>query len=167
MQGDAEALPFEDAAFDSYTVAFGIRNMTNRAAALAEARRVLRRGGRLLCLEFSTVPDPLLRQLYDAYSFSVIPRLGGLVASDAGSYQYLVESIRQFPDQVDGACRAQGWRVRACAAGRCTHCAGAAAAPRTRAQEAWAQQIRDAGFKAVTYENLTGGVVAIHSGFKL
>jgi hypothetical protein len=85
---------------DSYTVAFGIRNVTNRHAALCEAHRVLRRGGRLLCLEFSQVSLPLLRQLYDAYSFNVIPKIGGLVAHDEASYQYLVESIRQFPDQV-------------------------------------------------------------------
>jgi 2-methoxy-6-polyprenyl-1,4-benzoquinol methylase len=85
---------------DSYTVAFGIRNVTNRHAALCEAHRVLRRGGRLLCLEFSQVSLPLLRQLYDVYSFNVIPKIGGLVAHDEASYQYLVESIRQFPDQV-------------------------------------------------------------------
>jgi 2-methoxy-6-polyprenyl-1,4-benzoquinol methylase len=85
---------------DSYTVAFGIRNVTDRHAALCEAHRVLRRGGRLLCLEFSQVSLPLLRQLYDVYSFNVIPKIGGLVAHDEASYQYLVESIRQFPDQV-------------------------------------------------------------------
>lgn len=100
MQGNAQELPLPDACMDSYTVAFGIRNMTDRAAALREARRVLRRGGRLLCLEFSRVSLPLLRQAYDAYSFAVIPRIGGWVAGDAASYQYLVESIRQFPDQV-------------------------------------------------------------------
>eukprot|EP00882_Tetradesmus_deserticola_P007198 GHRQ01007579.1.p3 GENE.GHRQ01007579.1~~GHRQ01007579.1.p3 ORF type:complete len:125 (+),score=32.65 GHRQ01007579.1:367-741(+) len=90
---------------DSYTVAFGIRNVTNRHAALCEAHRVLRRGGRLLCLEFSQVSLPLLRQLYDAYSFNVIPKIGGLVAHDEASYQYLVESIRQFPDQVSPAAK--------------------------------------------------------------
>lgn len=132
VQGNAEQLPFPDACMDSYTVAFGIRNVTDRHAALCEAHRVLRRGGRLLCLEFSQVSLPLLRQVYDAYSFNVIPKIGGLVAHDEASYQYLVESIRQFPDQ-----------------------------------ESWADQIRDAGFRAVTHENLTGGVVAIHSGFKL
>jgi ubiquinone/menaquinone biosynthesis methyltransferase len=85
---------------DAYTVAFGIRNMTDRDAALSEAYRVLKRGGRLLCLEFSQVSLPLLKQAYDLYSFNVIPKIGGLVAGDEGSYQYLVESIRQFPDQV-------------------------------------------------------------------
>ncbi|KAF8069583.1 COQ5 [Scenedesmus sp. PABB004] len=115
LQGNAEALPLPDGCMDSYTVAFGIRNMTHRDAALSEARRVLRRGGRLLCLEFSRVSLPLLAQAYDAYSFAVIPKVGGLVANDEASYQYLVESIRQFPDQ-----------------------------------EAWAAQIRAAGFKAVT-----------------
>lgn len=85
---------------DSYTVAFGIRNMTNRHAALCEAHRVLKRGGRFMCLEFSQVSLPLLKQIYDMYSFNVIPKIGGLVANDEASYQYLVESIRQFPDQV-------------------------------------------------------------------
>lgn len=102
VQGNAEQLPFPDACMDSYTVAFGIRNMTNRHAALCEAHRVLKRGGRLLCLEFSHVSLPLLKQLYDLYSFNVIPKIGGLVAKDEASYQYLVESIRQFPDQVGG-----------------------------------------------------------------
>jgi hypothetical protein len=88
---------------DAYTVAFGIRNVTDRDAALSEAYRVLKRGGRLLCLEFSQVSLPLLRQAYDLYSFNVIPKIGGLVAGDEGSYQYLVESIRQFPDQVSAA----------------------------------------------------------------
>jgi hypothetical protein len=92
---------------DAYTVAFGIRNMTDRDAALSEAYRVLKRGGRLLCLEFSHVSLPVLKQAYDLYSFSVIPKIGGLVAGDEGSYQYLVESIRQFPDQVRCCCCAR------------------------------------------------------------
>ena len=100
VQGNAEVLPFPDNSMDAYTVAFGIRNVTDRAAALAEAWRVLRPGGRLACLEFSSVSLPLLREAYDAYSFAVIPRIGALVAGDADSYAYLVESIRRFPDQV-------------------------------------------------------------------
>jgi SAM-dependent methyltransferase len=100
VQGNAQQLPFQDSCMDAYTVAFGIRNMTDRDAALSEAYRVLRRGGRLLCLEFSHVSLPVLKQAYDLYSFSVIPKIGGLVAGDEASYQYLVESIRQFPDQV-------------------------------------------------------------------
>ncbi|GLC61073.1 2-hexaprenyl-6-methoxy-1,4-benzoquinone methyltransferase [Pleodorina starrii] len=132
VEGNAESLPFPDSSFDSYTIAFGIRNVTDRPAALREALRVLKPGGRFLCLEFSQVTQPGLRELYDMYSFAVIPRIGGLVANDAASYQYLVESIRQFPDQ-----------------------------------ETFARLIEEAGFRAVTYENLTGGVVAIHSGFKL
>lgn len=132
VQGDAESLPFEDDSFDSYTVAFGIRNVTRRDKALEEAYRVLRPGGRFLCLEFSQVEFTGLRQLYDAYSFAVIPQVGRIVAGDAESYQYLVESIRKFPPQ-----------------------------------EEWAGLVQDAGFKGVTYESLTAGVVAIHSGFKL
>ncbi|GBF90365.1 hypothetical protein Rsub_02471 [Raphidocelis subcapitata] len=131
VQGDAEKLPFPDGCVDAYTIAFGIRNVTDRGAALREALRVLRPGGRFLCLEFSQVTVPLLRQAYDAYSFAVIPRVGQLVAGDAESYQYLVESIRRFPDQ-----------------------------------EAFAGMMRAEGFQAVTYENLTAGVVALHSGFK-
>lgn len=104
VQGNAQELPFADACMDAYTVAFGIRNMTDRDAALSEAYRVLKRGGRLLCLEFSHVSLPVLKQAYDLYSFSVIPKIGGLVAGDEGSYQYLVESIRQFPDQVGCRC---------------------------------------------------------------
>lgn len=132
VEGNAEALPFDSGVFDSYTVAFGIRNVTDRAAALREAHRVLRPGGRFLCLEFSKVVVPGMQQLYDLYSFNVIPQIGRVVANDAASYQYLVESIRMFPDQ-----------------------------------ETWAGMIEDAGFRGVDYENLTLGVVAIHSGFKL
>jgi demethylmenaquinone methyltransferase/2-methoxy-6-polyprenyl-1,4-benzoquinol methylase len=99
VAGDAMALPFPDGTFDSYTISFGIRNVTRPEAALAEAFRVLRRGGRLLVLEFSRVPVPLLEKAYDLYSFNVIPRMGQAVAGDRASYQYLVESIRRFPDQ--------------------------------------------------------------------
>jgi 2-methoxy-6-polyprenyl-1,4-benzoquinol methylase len=129
IEGNAERLPFPDSHFDSYTIAFGIRNVTDRMAALREARRVLRPGGRFLCLEFSKVVLPGLQQLYDLYSFNVIPAMGQLVANDSESYRYLVESIRMFPGQME-----------------------------------WAAMIQDAGFGIVEYENLTGGVVAIHSG---
>ena len=97
--GDAQKLPLRDASFDAYTIAFGIRNVTHIDQALAEARRVLKPGGRFLCLEFSKVEMPVLDTLYDAYSFKVLPRLGGLIAGDAPSYQYLAESIRRFPPQ--------------------------------------------------------------------
>ncbi|GAB4813552.1 hypothetical protein N2152v2_000598 [Parachlorella kessleri] len=103
VEGNAEQLPFEDNSFDSYTVAFGIRNVTDRDAALREAHRVLRKGGRFLCLEFSKLAVPGLQQLYDLYSFNVIPQIGRVVANDAESYQYLVESIRMFPDQESWA----------------------------------------------------------------
>ncbi|MHA1517107.1 MAG: bifunctional demethylmenaquinone methyltransferase/2-methoxy-6-polyprenyl-1,4-benzoquinol methylase UbiE [Alphaproteobacteria bacterium] len=105
VQANAESLPFEDRSFDAYTIAFGIRNVTHIDAALSEAYRVLKPGGRFLCLEFSSVEMPLLDTLYDAYSFSAIPRLGQLVAGDADSYRYLVESIRRFPDQESFAQR--------------------------------------------------------------
>ena len=97
--GDAEALPLPDSCADAYTIAFGIRNVTHLANALAEARRVLRPGGRFACLEFGHVVVPVLDRLYARYSDSVLPRLGGLVAGDADSYRYLVESIRRFPQQ--------------------------------------------------------------------
>ena len=131
VEGNAQSLPFDDRTFDSYTIAFGIRNVTDRLAALMEARRVLRAGGRFLCLEFShlDVPVPGVQELYDWYSFNVIPRIGSIVAGDSDSYKYLVESIRMFPSQ-----------------------------------EEFADMIRAAGFEGVRYENLTGGIVAIHSG---
>ncbi|TEA35910.1 hypothetical protein DBR06_SOUSAS810008 [Sousa chinensis] len=130
--GDAEELPFDDDKFDVYTIAFGIRNVTHIDQALQEAHRVLKPGGRFLCLEFSQVNNPLVSRLYDVYSFQVIPVLGEVIAGDWKSYQYLVESIRQFPSQ-----------------------------------EEFKEMIEDAGFQKVTYENLTSGIVAIHSGFKL
>ena len=97
--GDAMALPFPDNSFDVYTISFGIRNVTRPADALAEAFRVLRPGGRLMVLEFSQLRNPAMQAAYDAYSFNVIPRMGQLIAGDRDSYQYLVESIRKFPDQ--------------------------------------------------------------------
>ncbi len=99
--GDAQALPFPDRRADAVTIAFGIRNVADRAAALAEFRRILKPGGRLAVLEFSHMTAPMLQQAYDAYSFNVIPAMGGLVAGDRESYQYLVESIRRFPSQTD------------------------------------------------------------------
>ncbi len=130
--GDAMALPFADNSFDVYTISFGIRNVTRPQDALAEAFRVLRPGGRLMVLEFTRVPNPMLRRLYDLYSFNVIPRMGQLIAGDRDSYQYLVESIRRFPDQ-----------------------------------ETFLEMIRAAGFENAKYRNLTMGVAALHSGWKL
>jgi demethylmenaquinone methyltransferase/2-methoxy-6-polyprenyl-1,4-benzoquinol methylase len=101
--GDAEALPIAAASVDAYTIAFGLRNVTDIAAALGEVRRVLKPGGRFLCLEFSHVSAPLWRALYDRYSFAVIPRLGRVVAGDRAPYDYLVESIRRFPAQEEFA----------------------------------------------------------------
>jgi 2-methoxy-6-polyprenyl-1,4-benzoquinol methylase len=132
LEGDAEQLPLESESMDAYSIAFGIRNCTDIERVLQEAYRVLRRGGRFLCLEFSHVQNGLLSAVYDAYSFHVIPWLGDLIAKDRSSYQYLVESIRQFPDQ-----------------------------------ETFKSLIEQQGFKAVTYTNLTFGIAAIHSAFKL
>ncbi len=97
--GDAMALPFDDNSFDVYTISFGIRNVTRPQEALNEAFRVLRPGGRLMVLEFSQIPNELMQKVYDLYSFNIIPRLGQVIAQDRDSYQYLVESIRKFPDQ--------------------------------------------------------------------
>lgn len=97
--GDAMNLPFEDNTFDVYTVSFGIRNVTRPQEALKEAFRVLRPGGRLMVLEFSQIPNDLMQKVYDLYSFNIIPRMGQVIANDRDSYQYLVESIRKFPDQ--------------------------------------------------------------------
>ncbi|XP_039134077.1 2-methoxy-6-polyprenyl-1,4-benzoquinol methylase, mitochondrial [Dioscorea cayenensis subsp. rotundata] len=132
VEGDAEALSFADGSMDGYTIAFGIRNVTHIEKVLSEAYRVLKRGGRFLCLELSHVELPVFKQIYDYYSFSIIPAMGEFLAGDRDSYQYLVESIRRFPNQ-----------------------------------ETFARMILDAGFQKVEYENLVGGVVAIHSGLKL
>ncbi len=130
--GDAMALPFEANSFDVYTISFGIRNVTRIGDALTEAYRVLRPGGRLMVLEFSQLPNPAMQKAYDLYSFNVIPRMGQLIAGDRDSYQYLVESIRKFPDQ-----------------------------------ESFAAMIRDAGFENVKYRNLSLGIAALHSGWKI
>jgi len=131
-EANAEALPFTDASFDGYTIAFGIRNVPRIETALSEAWRVLKHGGRLLCLEFSEVDTPMLDRVYEAYSFRVIPALGRAVAGDAESYRYLVESIRTFPNQ-----------------------------------ERFAAMIGAAGFERVSYRNFSGGIAALHSGWKL
>ncbi len=130
--GDAERLPVASMSVDGCTIAFGLRNVTQIAAALAEARRVLKPGGRFLCLEFSRVSLPMLARAYDLYSFAVLPRLGQMVAGDREAYQYLVESIRRFPPQDD-----------------------------------LALLMREAGFELVGYRNLTGGIAALHSGWRL
>jgi demethylmenaquinone methyltransferase / 2-methoxy-6-polyprenyl-1,4-benzoquinol methylase len=130
--GDAMALPFPNNSFDVYTISFGIRNVTRIEDALTEAYRVLRPGGRLMVLEFSQIPNAGLQWVYDRYSFNVIPVMGQVVAGDRESYQYLVESIRKFPDQ-----------------------------------ERFAEMVRRAGFGQVKYRNLTMGVAALHSGWKI
>ncbi|MEP2681774.1 MAG: bifunctional demethylmenaquinone methyltransferase/2-methoxy-6-polyprenyl-1,4-benzoquinol methylase UbiE [Sulfitobacter sp.] len=130
--GDAMALPFPDNTFDVYTISFGIRNVTRPQEALNEAYRVLRPGGRLMVLEFSHLPNPAMQKAYDLYSFNVIPRMGQAIAGDRDSYQYLVESIRNFPDQ-----------------------------------ETFLSMVRAAGFGQAKYRNLTMGIAALHSGWKL
>jgi demethylmenaquinone methyltransferase/2-methoxy-6-polyprenyl-1,4-benzoquinol methylase len=130
--GNAESLPFPDRGFDACTIAFGIRNVPRIDVALAELHRVLRHGGRFLCLEFSTVDVPGFDALYDFYSFNVIPMLGRTVAGDAEAYRYLVESIRRFPKP-----------------------------------QAFADMITTAGFRRTSFRVLTGGVVALHSGWRL
>ena len=132
LEGNAEALPLPDAAYDAYTIAFGLRNVPRIERALGEAFRVLKRGGRFLCLEFSRVDVPVFDRLYAVYSDAAIPALGALVAGDRPAYQYLVESIRKFPPP-----------------------------------DRLAEMIVDAGFARATFVRLTGGVVAIHSGWKL
>ena len=131
-EANAEALPFADRSFDAATIAFGIRNVARIETALAEAYRVLKIGGKFLCLEFSTVDLPGLDRLYDFYSFNVIPALGRTVAGDAESYRYLVESIRRFPRP-----------------------------------EAFAAMLRAAGFARVSCKVMSGGIVALHSGWRL
>ena len=129
--GDALNLPFADNSVDAYTISFGLRNVTHIDRALNEAYRVLKPGGRFLCLEFSHVVLPVLDKVYDSYSFNVIPKIGGFVAGDEDSYRYLVESIRRFPKQDD-----------------------------------LMAQMATAGFVHNDYTNLTGGIAAIHSGWK-
>ena len=130
--GDAEALPVADASVDAYATAFCIRNVTHIDAALAEARRVLKPGGRFLCLEFSHVTAPLLDRLYDAYSFRVLPALGELVVGDRESYRYLAESTRRFPAQAD-----------------------------------FAAMIAAAGLGQVRWRDLSGGIAALHSAWRI
>lgn len=132
LTGDAEALPVADSTMDAYTISFGIRNVTHIDKALAEAWRVLKPGGRFLCLEFSRVEAPGLDALYDACSINVLPRLGRLVAGDADAYRYLAESIRRFPPQAK-----------------------------------FAKMIEQAGLAQVKVRNLTGGVAAMHSAWKI
>ena len=131
-EANAEVLTFPDRFFDAYTIAFGIRNVTDIPAALKEAHRVLRRGGRFYCLEFSTTQWPGFAELYDAYSHRLVPQLGKLLAGDADSYRYLIESIRRFPDMP-----------------------------------AFERMIQDAGFQRTAVEPMLGGLVAIHSGWKI
>lgn len=130
--GNAETLGFPASSFDAYTIAFGIRNVTSIEAALAEAYRVLKPGGRFMCLEFSAVAIPGLEQIYDAYSFSVIPAVGKVVTGDGQPYRYLIESIRKFPNQAT-----------------------------------YTGMIENAGFERAQYRNLSGGIVAIHSAWKI
>lgn len=131
VQADAEKLPFEENYFDCVTIAFGLRNVTDKLAALRSMYRVLKPGGKVLVLEFSKPVLPLLNTLYDKYSFHIIPKLGAWIAGDESSYQYLVESIRMHPDQ-----------------------------------ETLKQMMTEAGFEDVTYHNLSGGIVALHKGYK-
>ena len=130
--GDAMSLPFADNSFDVYTISFGIRNVTQPQEALNEAFRILRPGGRLMVLEFSQIPVPLAQKAYDLYSFNVIPTMGKLITNDRSSYQYLVESIRKFPDQ-----------------------------------ETFLSMVQHAGFKNTSYRNLSLGIAALHSGWKI
>jgi demethylmenaquinone methyltransferase/2-methoxy-6-polyprenyl-1,4-benzoquinol methylase len=132
ITGDAERLPVPAASFDCYTIAFGLRNVTRIDKALAEARRVLKPGGRFFCLEFSRVNAPLLGQIYDAYSFNVLPAIGELVAGDRPAYQYLVESIRRFPPQ-----------------------------------EELLRMMAAAGLEHGKVRNLSGGIAAIHSAWRI
>jgi demethylmenaquinone methyltransferase/2-methoxy-6-polyprenyl-1,4-benzoquinol methylase len=131
-QANAESLTFDTRSFDAYTIAFGIRNVTDIPAALSEAHRVLKRGGRFFCLEFSTTIWPGFGDLYDAYSHKLVPRIGKLIAGDEDSYRYLIESIRRFPDMPK-----------------------------------FESMIAEAGFVQTKVEPMLGGLVAIHSGWKI
>ena len=131
IEANAEELPFESGSFDAYTIAFGIRNVPHIERALEEAHRVLKPGGRFLCLEFSEVDLPLLEKVYEAWSFNVIPRIGEIVAGDGEPYRYLVESVRKFPNQHN-----------------------------------FAAMISRAGFGRVTWRDYSGGIAALHSGWK-
>jgi demethylmenaquinone methyltransferase/2-methoxy-6-polyprenyl-1,4-benzoquinol methylase len=132
LVADAERLPFDDNSFDCVTIGFGLRNVTDKAAALNSMLRVLKPGGQLLILEFSHPVAPGLKPLYDAYSFNVLPLLGRFVAGDEASYRYLAESIRVHPDQ-----------------------------------ETLLEMLRTAGYAQVRYHNLSGGIVALHRGYKI
>ncbi len=132
VEGNAESLPFEDKTFDSYTIAFGIRNVPRIDLALKEAYRVLKPGGRFICLEFSEVTVPVLDDIYDKFSFHLIPKMGEMVMGDGEPYQYLVESIRKFPKQ-----------------------------------DVFKSMISEAGFSRSNYRNLTGGIAALHSGWRI
>ena len=132
INGDAERLPFADRTFDAYTIAFGLRNLTHLGDGLREALRVLKPGGRFLCLEFSHVAWPILDRLYDLYSFQILPMLGQMVTQDRAAYQYLVESIRKFPKQDE-----------------------------------FSRQIASVGFDRVAFRNLTGGIAALHSAWRI
>jgi demethylmenaquinone methyltransferase/2-methoxy-6-polyprenyl-1,4-benzoquinol methylase len=132
LVADAERLPFDDNSFDCVTIGFGLRNVTDKAAALRSMHRVLKPGGQLLVLEFSTPVAPGLKPIYDAYSFNVLPLLGRFIAQDADSYRYLAESIRMHPNQ-----------------------------------ETLLEMLRTAGFEQARYHNLSGGIVALHRGYKI
>lgn len=132
VEANAEELPFADGTFDAYTIAFGIRNVPRIDVALTEAFRVLKPGGRFLCLEFSEVEMPLLDKVYEAWSFNAIPQIGKMVTGDGEPYSYLVESIRKFPNQQN-----------------------------------FAAMITRAGFERVSFRNYSGGIAALHSGWKL
>ncbi len=129
---NAEELPFKDASFDFYSIAFGIRNVTNINEVLQEAHRVLKVGGKFICLEFSKVENEIFSKIYDFYSFKIIPKIGKMVAKNEEAYQYLVESIKQFPNQAT-----------------------------------FSNMIENSGFKMVKHQNITGGIVAIHSAYKI
>lgn len=130
--GDAENLPYKDNSFDYYTISYGIRNVTYIYKALSEAYRVLKPGGKFMCLEFSSIANPIYQKIYDFYSFDCLPKIGQIIANDADSYRYLAESIRRFPNQLK-----------------------------------FENMIKNAGFKNTSFMNLSQGITAIHTGFKV